>query len=827
MLQGLRLSLRALKANPGFVVVATATLAVGIGANTAVFSVFDAVLLRSLPVDRPRELVVLGPGAVGTLGRSDMPQTDSFSYPQYEALRDDHPAVLAGVAATPTFGTNVYWGDSGGPGAELQQASCHLVSGSYFGLLGVRAYRGRLLGPADDGAPGSSPVVVLGHSFWRNRLGGDPAALNATIRLNGEPYTVVGVADPNFRGHVLEHRPDIWAPMSMQPNLTRSPSRLQPSRPYETYWLNIVARLAPGATLQRAEAAVQVRMQQIFREQVGEDASGDRLRDIADIRISLTPVARGLSRLRGSLQTPLAALWAATSLVLLIACANLGNLLLVRAADRRHEIGIQQALGATRWRLARKLLLECTILASAGTVLGCWLAHWLVAGARTWLGGADIFGAIDARLDLSTLAFAAAVGVASVLLFGLLPALWAARDSVAQALRAGGPTASAPRGETRVKGLLVATQCAFSLTLLTAAGLFLRTLNELRAVDLGLDAEQVVGLRLDPRGGGFPQEGQPAMRRRILDRVEAIPGIKSAAFTGSLPLQGNHGRRTLSVSGYDPAEDEDMSVIHVWASPRYFETLGIRVLQGRPAGFGAPDAVTVNQAFAKRYFPDGAALGGMLNGKSRIVGIVADVRHLNVRDDPPPIVYPASSRYEGFLGALAVRSALPRANSFQVVRQAVLDTVPGMPISPQPRSVEGYLDRAVALETLLARLVGAFGAIAALLTALGLYGVTSQAVRTRRGEIGIRMAVGATCGSIRGLVLRRSASLIAAGAAAGVLGAYAAGGAASRLLYGVQPFEWGVIGWALLLLAAVGAPAALVPALRAGRVSPASALRQE
>lgn len=818
---------RSVRRNPGFVAVACVTLAIGIGANTAVFSLFEALMLRALPVERPGELAILGPGAIGGISMSDRPQEKVFSFAQYQALRRDNHGVLAGLAATPTLNYRVYWGESPALGSDPQTANCALVSGSYFPLLGSRPFGGRLLENDDDGAPGANPVAVVSHAFWRGSLGGDPDAVGSTIRLQDVPYTIVGIAAPSFRGHVVESGPDIWVPLSMQVEVTRNPLWLKPVVPFEVYWLNILMRLKPDVTLAQAESAINPRLQQIFLEQAGEDITEEHLEHIEEIHVPLTSMGSGVSRLRTTAKRPLILLWAATGLLLLIACANLGSLLLVRAATRRHEFGIRQALGGRLADLMRPLLIESAVLAGLGTLLGCLVAYSLVPIMQRWLASIRGVQTVDVRIAFPELAFATGVGAVTVLLFGAAPAALAARRTAWSALRSGGVLATSERSAVRARGLLVGAQCALAVILLATAGLFLRSLAELRATDLGLDAERVVGIRVDPKGAGFKPETEPAMRRRILDRVATLPGVESAAFTGTLPLHGNHGRSTISVSGYEPAEDEEMDVIHVLASPEYFETLGIRLLEGRIPGYGEGDAVVVNQAFASRFFADRSALGGVIDRKRNIEGVVANVRQVNLRDDPPPLIYVSTARYEGFTRTLAIRSSLPVEALTEAVRNAVRAVAPGLPVERQFTTVELHVERATVIERALAGLVGSFGGIALLLAGVGLFGVCSHMVRSRTREIGIRMALGASGWQVQVLALRSVAIMLSLGAIAGVAGALGAGRVVSALLYEVSPFDWEILGSAMLALAGSGALAATLPAIRAARTRPADALRHE
>ncbi len=818
---------RSLRRNPGFVAVACVTLAIGIGANTAVFSLFEALMLRALPVERPGELAILGPGAISRISMSDRPQQEVFSFAQYQALRRDNHGVLAGVAATPTLNYRVYWGESPALGGAPQTATCALVSGSYFPLLGGRPFRGRLLGHDDDGTPGANPVAVVSHAFWRGSLGGDPNAVGSTIRLQDVPYTIVGIAEPSFRGHVVESGPDIWVPLSMQVEVTRNPLWLKAGVPFEVYWLNILMRLKPDVTLAQAESAINPRLQQIFLEQAGADITEEHLEHLEEIHIPLTAMGSGISRLRTTAERPLILLWTATGLLLLIACANLGSLLLVRAATRRNEFGIREALGGRLADLVRPLLVESAVLAGLGTLLGCLVAYSLVPIMHRWLVAIRGVQMLDVRIALPELVFATGAGAITVLLFGAAPAALAARRTAWGALRSGGVLATSERSAVRARVLLVGAQCALAVILLATAGLFLRSLAELRATDLGLDAERVIGIRVDPQGAGFKPEAEPAMRRRILNRVATLPGVESAAFTGTLPLHGNHGRSTITVSGYQPGEDEDMGVIHVLASPEYFRTLGIRLLEGRIPGYEEADPVVVNQAFASRFFPGRSALGGVIDQKRSIEGVVADVRQVNLRENPPALVYVSTAQHEGFTRTLAVRSSLPADAAAEAVRRAVREIVPGLPVDRQYTTVELHVDRATVIERMLARLVGSFGGIALLLATVGLFGVCSHLVRDRTREIGIRMALGASNWRVQALVLRSVGTMLGSGAIAGVAGALGAGRIVSAMLYEVSPFDWEVLGGAVLALAISGVLAATIPMIRAVRTHPADALRHE
>ena len=825
MASDLRIALRSLLRKPAYLAVASLTLALGVGANTAVFSLFEALFLRLLAVERPQELAILGPGSVGVFSRSDVPQSEVFSFHQYQALRQESPSALDAVAAAATFFQTVYLGDRIVAGSELERASCQLVSGSYFPLLGVRPFLGRMLGPEDDTAPGGNPVAVVSYPFWAGRLASDRDAVGSTIRLQDRQYVILGIAPPSFRGHVVGASPDIWVPLSMQEDVTGGTSRLEPGFPIETYWLNILLRVRPGSSLDEAGAAVDMRLRQAFLERAGEGISDERRERLDQVRIAVTPLDRGLSRLRDSAQRPLGLLWAATGLVLLVACANLGNLLLVRASERAVEVGVRRALGASRGDILRTLLAESIVLAAAGTLLGTALATQIIPVLVRWLGAIRGVDTLDASLTWPVLAFAAGIGVLTLLLVGLVPAARLARPPLAHHIQAGQSVGSSGIAETRAQAILVAAQCAMAFVLLTAAGLVLKTLAELRSADFGLDAEYVVGILVDPRGGGLPASSQPSLRKRILDRVRSLPGVETASFTGSLPLRGNYGMRTISVSGYTPAEGEDMGVIHVWASPGYFETLGIRILQGSTPGLGEREVVVVNQAFADKFFAGSSALGAVIDGNKRIKGVVADVRHVNPRDEPPALVYQSSVGYEGFLRTLAVRSSMPSAGLAAAVRQVIEEEVPGLPIAPGYDTVAMHLEDAIALERMIGKLVSAFACVTLLLSGLGLFGVCSYMVRIRATEIGVQAALGASEHRLRWMVFRRAAVLTACGIVVGLGASVAAGRLAAGFFYQVSPFEWRIIALAALAVSVCALIATAVPALWAGRVSPSQALR--
>ena len=831
LLSDLRFAIRGLARSPGFAAVAALTLAIGIGANTAIFSFVEVVLMRDLPVRKPGELVVLGPGGIGITGTSDLPQVDSFAYSQYQALWEDNP-VFQHVAATATFniGTAVRAPGADPESGQVRQAQ--VVTGDYFTLFGLQPAAGRLLEPGDVTAPGADPVVVLSHSYWTTNLGGRADAVGSTLILQDIPFEVIGVAPPRFTGHAPDNPADLWVPLTMQPQLTRRASRLLPAAPSQTYWLNIFGRLRPGLSLEQAEARLNVRMQQIFLAAYGSELTPERRADVAEVHIPLNPAGGGLSSMRTKLRTPLTLLWAATGLILLIGCANLANILLARASDRRREISIRRALGAGAGRVIRQMLTESLLLAGLGAAAGLALAAWLIPLLRLLLTQIPGPNRLEIGLDASVLAFTGAAGLLTVVLFGLAPALWAARQDVSGGLKAGSRGATPSRGHNFAKAALVAGQAALSVVLLGGAGMFLRTLAELRAVDLGIETENIVVMRTNGRRAGLPPENADAMRRLVLDHVRQVPGVAAASFTTDSPVSGNFNSSTVTVAGYEPAPDENTNAVNKVVTDGYFETFGIGLVEGRMLAKADryDRACFVSRAFARRFFEGRSAIGGAIESAGRhciVEGVVEDVREVRIRDQPPEIVYRPALGYDNFLPTLHARVAGDVNSTAEAIRAAVEQAAPALPLNRGFRMLEATVDRALTVERLLGRVTGAFAAVALLLAALGLFGLMSYIVRQRTAEIGLRQALGATRSEVVTMTIRQAAKPIAAGALAGVAGAVALGRGIQDLLYGVEPTDAWALGAALAALSSAGLLAALLPARRASRIEPTEALRHE
>ncbi|MBI1354777.1 MAG: FtsX-like permease family protein [Acidobacteria bacterium] len=830
MLPDLRLALRSLLKTPGYALVIVATLALGIGANTAIFSLFNQVVLRLLPVKDPQQLVLFH-SSKGSPGwsTSDNSQT-VYSYPIYRdfAAAGVFQDVLARSAAAVSLAY----------GGRSERASAELVSGNFFPSLGVAAVRGRALGPADDQVEGGHPVVVLGYGYWQRQFGGDEAVLNQALTVNGRAMTVVGVAPPDFHGVMTGRDPDLFAPLAMwrelRPELADStePDRLK-------HWLNILARLAPQTTLQQAQAAVGPVYRAQLEEEVAQLAShiGDRDRFVGR-SLQLVPAVQGISSLRDQIETPLNLLLAMAGAVLLISCVNVAGLMLARAMARRRETAIRLALGAARWRIARGLFLESLWLTAFGTAAGLLIAHATLTGLLSIPPASDWAG-LDARLDGRVLAFALTLAALTALLCGLLPAVQAWRTSFAAALKdqsAGG--GEAPRA-TAFRKAIVVSQVALSMLLLVSAGLFARSLYNLRTFDPGFRSENLLTFSIDPALNGYSPERGRQLNDELLRRLRALPGVADAASSAVAVLTNMNMSSNITVEGYQPAPDESVGSGKNIVSPGFFQTLGIPVLEGR--GFNerdtadSPNVAVVNQAFVQRYFGEGDAVGkrfafgGGDNIKLdvEIVGVAGNQKSAGLREQYKPFLYtPSAQSGQLMRSAFYVRTALDEASLAPTVRELVRGLDPELPLF-EMKSVELVLEESIALDRLVAGLAVAFAALATVLATLGLFGLMAYNVTRRRREIGVRMALGASHQNVTGLIVRQACAYLAIGLAVGTLAAGAAARYAESELFGVTAHDAAVYAGAAAFLAAAGLLAAALPARQAGRVDPMEALRHE
>lgn len=825
--QDVRYAFRMIRRNPAFAAVTVLSLALGIGANTAVFSLTDAVFFRTLPVANPGELILFEwtgePPEVsydGSMTRSAKPGEvvgTSFSVPFFERVRSAG-AGLAGVFAfAPVEQLNVVDGD------QADIASGQLVSGDYYGTLGVRATRGRTIAPS-DARPGADPVAVISYGYWQRRFGGAVSVVGKQVMINGAAMTIVGITPPEFFGTLEVGRSsDITLPISLQP-LIRPGSDGDLVDP-DFWWVQIIGRRRADVSAQRAQSG----LEPIFSGAVLEQSSArpDTLETAGLPRLHLASGSRGPNDERRDYRLPLTLLTIIAGLILLIACANAANLLLARAAARQREISMRLAMGASRRRLIKQLLTESLLLVFLAEALGLLLAFWskdLLLILRPDTAG------IRLVLDARVLAVATAASVATAVLFGLAPALRATRVDVAGNLKA---AALSIRGGSRAlisRGLVVA-QIAMSVVLLVGAALFLRTLHNLHAVDVGFDQDRLLLFRVDPRLSRY-DEGRVAGLYRELDRqLNAIPGVRAVTFSRHAQLTGGLRSNRVSVVGRDETDERNVLINPV--GPAFFETMELPIVVGR--AFDARDdehgerVAIINQTFARSRFPGENPIGHRLRysgTEARIVGVAADANYYSVRQAPEPTLYISYLQHAPGQASFALRADADPLTLVPVVRAVVRGIDPTLSIfevQTQRAAVEATLGE----ERLLATMSTAFGALALVLACIGVYGVLSYTTTRRTGEIGLRIALGASGRSILWLVTRRMAALVAVGVGIGLFAGVQSARLFARLLYGLEPADPLSILGAVSVISVVALVAAYLPANRARRVSPLVALRLE
>jgi len=849
MFQDLRFGVRMLRTHQGFTMVAVLSLALGIGANTAIFSLINAALLKTLPVKDPQQLVffmVAGPRGTGT----------GFSYPLVEQFnRSNHS--FTGMIAANTAGRMRLTEPGTGGQVELVQAG--RVSGNFFAVLGVGAVAGRTLTEDDDQPTGAQPVAVISYNFWKRRFGLDPDVVGRKITLDDFPFTVVGVAPPGFFGIEVGSGPDLWWPIRMTPQVIPGSQLLNDS---DTRWLYAMARLKPGIDVEQARAE----MDAVFRQQLNEIAP-ERLASFTPTQrqnhfeqhIQLVAGGRGFTWLRERVKQPLLILMTVVGLVLLIACANVANLLLARAAGRRKEIAVRLALGAGRFRLIRQLLTESLLLAALSGALGLLLAQW---GARLLLAylPQERTASFDLSPDTSVLGFTLAVSMLTGVLFGLAPALGATRLDLNSSLKdaIGG---SGGRSRLTPHKLLIVTQVALSLFLLVGAGLVVRSLRNLKNVDAGFDRENVTLFSLNT-SSGYTLAQRVNLYRQALERLEALPGARAASLASFSLLSGSGSNSNIVVEGYANQPDEDMDCHRLWVGPKYFATMGIPLLQGRDFGPqelqpqgglpvdlptasqpprpsatpSAPIAAVINQTMARYFFRDGNPLGRRFRLQQgplqhlpiEVIGVIKDAKYYNLREQTPRTFYLSFFQRprEGTAGTMLLRSFADPTSTAAAIQRTVRELDPQVQVL-NLRTMNEVVDVSLLQERFVAQLGSFFSLFALLLASIGLYGVMSYAIARRTREIGIRMALGARATDVIRLVLRETLLLVGAGVVIGLGAAFAATRLVASLLFGLSPTDPLTIALAALLMLIVAALAGYLPARRAARVDPMAALRYE
>ncbi len=830
--QDVRYGLRMLAKHPGFTAIAVLTLALGIGANTAIFSLLNQVLLRRLPVRNPGELVILkSPGPKRGHVWSDGDDSEIFSYPLYKGLAKN-TAVFDGVIARYPFEASI------ASHGQTERGSGELVTGNYFDVLGVRPVLGRVLSPADDDVQGAHPVLVLSHSYWTRHFGGDSGVLNQTILVNNAEMTIVGVAQSGFSGIQVGQTPDIFVPMTMKGQMTPIRNGLDD---WNDSFLAVLARRKPGISVEQAQAGINVDYPGLLEQQAAtlKLREGKDRQEFLGKKIVLYPGGQGRTTVQRDSGPALMALFAMVALVLLIACTNVANLLLAKAAARQREFAIRSALGASPGRMMQQLLIESLLCALGGGVLGLILGTWIMnILTQAVVSDAGVKG-ITARVDGSVLGFAAAATVISAMVFGLIPAWRATQTGVSQMLKDQGSTTSAGPGHVRFRKYLVAGQVAFTLLLLTGGALFARTLWNLRKQNLGLSTENLITFSIAPQLSGYNAPRTVALVDQLRERLGALPGVLGVGSSQIPVLTGTDMGGNITVEGRQNLDTDDRHVNFDAVSPNYFSTMRIPLLSGRE--FNAGDTATntkvaiINEAMVKEFFPKRNPIGvhcGMGSGEDvklniEIVGVVKDTKESHVRDTDRPYFYQPYSQFGKLFGmSFYVRTQQDPLLIANAMRETVRGANANLPIYDL-KTVQRVVDEDLFAERVVAGLSVAFGGLAALLAALGIYGVLAYLVVQRTREIGIRLALGAGTGHVRGLVFKEVGWMVLTGALVGLPAAYGMGRLSESLLYGVRAGDAAVYLTSLGIICLVAFVACYIPSRRATRIDPIVALRYE
>lgn len=826
--QDFRYAGRQLRANPLFTAAALLSLVLGIGANTAVFQLIDAVRLRTLPVKNPQEIARVAIDHRGGGSGSFSSRYPDLTFAMWEQIRKQQQ----GFSEVFAWGPNVF---NIAPGAEVHNVQGLWVSGEFFETLGVQPVLGRLLSPLDDQPGCGSPAVTISYSFWQREFGGERSVLDRTLTINRQPFRITGVAPPDFTGVEVGRYFDLAAPLCSEPLVNGEYSQLKKR---SDWWLSVMGRLKSGWSVERAAAQLRAISPGLFEATLPPEFNPSNATHFLQYKLGAFAADSGISDLRKDYEWPLWLLLGLAGLVLLIASANLANLMLARASSREREIGVRLALGAGQARLIRQLLAESLLLALIGAALGAFLARnlgqLLVASLSTQQD--PLF--VDLGTDWRMLAFTTGLAVLTCIVFGLAPALRATSVAPGVVLKESSRGTTAGRSRLGLRRVFVVSQIALSLTLLVGALLFARSLNNLSGVDAGFRQTGILVADIDFTPVNLPKEARTAFANNLLQRVRAVPGVQAAALATIVPLSGNGmAHDILWGQTGEPEGDAPVALFNI-VSPAYFDTLQTKILNGRDFNdhdtAGSPNVAIVNEAFAKQFAKGANPVGMTFRVRAlqttrlyEIIGLVRNSKYSDLREDFQPIVYTAKAQYErpGTDAQILVRSRDGLTGITSAIRNIAVEVNPNMDIafSSLRTTIEGGLLR----DRLMARLSGFFAVLAVVLAVIGLYGVMSYMVAQRRNEMAIRMALGADPASIVKLVMQESGTLLLVGLAIGTVIALEGGQAARAMLFGLKPGDPLTLGTALLSLSFVAALASLLPAQRASRHDPMIALRNE
>jgi predicted permease len=840
-MQNLKLAFRTLAKSPFVTVIAVVSLALGIGANAAMYSMFNQLLRRDVPtVPNAGDLVKLGaPGPKpGSTNCNDAgPCSVVFSYPMLRDLEKGQ-TVFTGIAGHSTFGANFTYNTQTDNGQGLY------VTGSYFPVLGVRAHIGRLLTPDDDRNIGGHPVTVLSYPYWETKLGADSSVLGKNIIIRGNPFTVVGVSQKDFNGVTVTHRPYAFIPITMRGVL--SPQTRTSFERRTAYWVYAFARLKDGVTIDRARTALNEQYRPILSDveaPLQQEMSEATMQLFKAKQVTVEPGRTGQSNMDREARTPLMFLLATTGIVLLIACANIANLLLARAANRSTELAVRLSLGASRSQLIQQLLTESFVLAAIGGLASIVVAYWTLGLVTNFMPG-EIASTLNFTIQPAALVFTAVLALITGLAFGLYPALHSTRPDLDAVLRSGSGKIAGARSASRFRTSLATAQLALSMALLMMAGLFVKSLNKLAKADLGADIEPVVMFAVVPALSGYAPDRTGPLLTRIQQELAGLPGVAYATNATVAIMDGNNWGNGVRVQGFQRGPDTDVGSSYNEIGPDYFKTIGATMLAGREFndgdGRGAPRVAVVNEAFARKFGLGkdavGKFMGTMGSGAPTadslnilIVGLVKDLKYSDVKDPVPPVFF-TPIRQDSLVGGasfyLRGSSSGNSAALFSAIKATMARIDPTLPLTDM-RTMTEQVRENVFVDRMIGTLSTMFAVLAMLLAAVGLYGVLAYSVAQRTREIGVRMALGADRGRVRTMVLRQVGLMAAVGVPIGVAAALGLAKAAQSMLFDMQGTDPLVMAISVATLTAVALGAGLVPAMRASRVDPMQALRYE